>query len=145
LTFLGLFFYYIITNMPEETSEERSKRILRLLKDEYPGKEIYDLDGHRLHFVCEVEPVSEHPEYDTAIEVIIKSKPHKHLKMVQRYTVLTGKMDLYVDDKKIHLSKGQQYVITPGKIHWATSDGKSLIELYSVPGWTKEDHIVVDE
>jgi mannose-6-phosphate isomerase-like protein (cupin superfamily) len=130
--------------MPDETTEERSNRILKVLNGKYPGKESYDLDGRGLHFVCEVEPVSEHPEYDTAVEVIIKSKPHKHMKMVQRYIVLSGSMDLRVEDKEIHLSKGDQYVITPGKVHWATSDGRSLVELYSVPGWTKEDHIVVD-
>jgi mannose-6-phosphate isomerase-like protein (cupin superfamily) len=130
--------------MNEETVQERSSRILKWLKQEYPGKDSYDLDGRGLHFVCEVEPVSEHPEYDTAIEVIVKSKPHKHLKMTQRYTVLTGSMVLHVDGKTISLNSGDKYVITPGKVHWATSDGKSLVELYSVPGWTKEDHIVVE-
>lgn len=131
--------------MNEETIEQRTDRVLKLLKDKYPEKDSYDLDGRGLHFVCEVEPVSEHPEYDTAIEVIIKSKPHKHLKMTQRYTVLEGSMDLYVEDEEIHLEKGDQYVIVPGRVHWATSDGKSLVELYSVPGWTKEDHIVVGD
>ena len=131
--------------MNEETIEQRTDSVLKLLKDKYPEKDSYDLDGRGLHFVCEVEPVSEHPEYDTAIEVIIKSKPHKHLKMTQRYTVLEGSMDLYVEDEEIHLEKGDQYVIVPGRVHWATSDGKSLVELYSVPGWTKEDHIVVGD
>jgi mannose-6-phosphate isomerase-like protein (cupin superfamily) len=103
------------------------------------------LDGRGLHFVCEVEPVNEHPEYDTAVEVIIKSKPHRHLKMTQRYTVLSGNMLLHVENETIPLSKGDQHVIIPGKVHWATSDNEALVELYSVPGWTKEDHIVVDE
>lgn len=132
------------TTMQEETIEERQSRVIKLLKEKYPGKECYDLDGRGFHFVCEVEPVSEHSEYDTAVEVIIKSKPHKHLKMTQRYTVLSGRMVLHVDEKVINLNKGDQYVVLPGKVHWATSDGKSLVELYSVPGWTKEDHIVVD-
>jgi len=30
------------------------------------------------------------------------------------------------------------------KVHWAKSDEEALVELYSVPGWTKEDHIAVD-
>lgn len=129
----------------EETTEQRVERVLKLLKEKYPGKDCYDLDGRGLHFVCEVEPVSDHPEYDTAVEVIIKSKAHKHLKMTQRYTVLSGSMELHVDDEVIRLDKGDKYVIARGKVHWATSDGKSLVELHSVPGWTKEDHIVVDE
>lgn len=130
--------------MNEETAQERSDRIIKLLKEKYPGKDCYDLDGRGLHFVCEIEPVSEHSEYDTAIEVIVKSKPHKHLKMVQRYTVLSGNMELHVDDETILLAEGDKYVIIPGKVHWATSNDETLVELYSVPGWTKEDHIVVE-
>lgn len=130
--------------MDNETIKERQKRVIKLLNDNYPGKDSYDMDGRGLHFVCEVEPVSEHPEYDTAVEVIMKSKPHKHLKMTQRYTVLSGCMELHVENEVIQLKVGDKYVITPGKIHWATSDSKSLVELYSVPGWTKEDHIVVE-
>jgi mannose-6-phosphate isomerase-like protein (cupin superfamily) len=131
--------------MNEEEIKDSSRRILQLLQEKYPGKECYDLDGRGLHFVCEVEPVSEHPEYDTAVEVIIKSKPHKHLKMTQRYRVLTGSMELNVENEVIELKQGDSYVITPGKVHWATSDGKSIVELYSVPGWTKEDHITLDD
>ena len=130
--------------MDNETVRDRQQRVIKMLNDKYPGRDSYDLDGRGLHFVCEVEPVSEHPEYDTAVEVIIKSKSHKHLKMTQRYTVLSGRMELHIEDEVIHLKEGDKYVITPGKVHWATSDGKSLVELYSVPGWTKEDHIVVD-
>jgi mannose-6-phosphate isomerase-like protein (cupin superfamily) len=130
--------------MQNETVKERQVRVIKMLNEKYPDKDSYDLDGRGLHFVCEVEPVSEHPEYDTAVEVIIKSKPHKHLKMTQRYTVLSGNMELHVEDEAIYLREGDKYVITPGKVHWATSDGKSLVELYSVPGWTQEDHIVID-
>src|ERR1700729_1251663 len=131
--------------MRQETTQERSDRIVSFLKNKCPGKGSYDLDGRGFHFVCEVEPVSEHPEYDTAVEVIIKSMPHKHLKMTQRYTILEGKMQLHVGEKTITLNKGDQYVIVPGLVHWATSDDEALAELYSVPGWTKEDHILVDE
>lgn len=131
--------------MNNKSNQDRSSRIVKILKENYPGKECYDLDGRGLHFVCEVEPVSEHSEYDTAVEVIIKSKPHKHLKMTQRYTILKGKMKLHVGDKTLNLNEGDKYVILPGLVHWAESDDETLAELYSVPGWTKEDHIVVDE
>jgi len=47
----------------------------------------------RLHVVCEVEPASEHPHYDKAVEVIIRSAPHKHRRMTQQYTVLSGTLD----------------------------------------------------
>ena len=45
----------------KETIEQRSSRILNELNKEYPGKKAYDLDGRGLHFVCEIEPVEEHP------------------------------------------------------------------------------------
>jgi len=130
--------------MNDETIQQRSERIIKFLKEKYPGKEAYDLDGRGMHFVCEIEPVTEHPEYDRAIEVIIQSKPHKHIKMTQYYTVLEGSMDLHLDDTVVTLHKGDKQTVVPGVVHWATSDNKCLVELYSKPGWTKEDHIVVD-
>jgi mannose-6-phosphate isomerase-like protein (cupin superfamily) len=129
--------------MRKETTQERSERILRSLKNEFPGVECYDLDGRGLHFVCETEPVSEHPAYDAAVEVIIESKPHKHIKMTQRYTVLSGELELHIDDETVFLSKGDSYVITSNQVHWAKSNNEAKVELYSVPGWTKEDHIAV--
>ncbi len=129
--------------MKQETPQQRSSRILKLLNSKYPGKAAYDLDGRGMHFVCELEPVSDHPEYDRAIEVIIQSKPHKHLKMTQKYTVISGTMELHIGEKTITLKTGDKYTIYPGDVHWATSDDECLVELYSEPGWTKEDHIVV--
>lgn len=129
--------------MTSESKEERSKRIISFLNEKYPGKDAYDLDGRGLHFVCEVEPVSEHPEYDRAVEVIIDSRPHKHLKMTQTYTIHSGSLELHVGDKEVHLNTGDTYVVEPGNVHWAKSD-EAVVEIYSEPGWTKEDHIVVD-
>jgi mannose-6-phosphate isomerase-like protein (cupin superfamily) len=103
------------------------------------------LDGRGLHFVCEIEPTSEHPEYDRAVEVIIDSKPHKHLKMKQQYTIISGNLELHVGDRIVKLSKGDEYTINPGLVHWATSNDECWLEIYSTPGWTKKDHIKVSE
>ena len=129
--------------MKMETVEERSNRILSLLKEKYPKSPSYDLDGRGLHFVCEVEPVDEHPEYDRAIEVILSSKPHKHLKMTQNYTIISGTLNLHIGDEIIHLTAGDKYTVSPGNVHFASSDDECWLEIYSEPGWTKEDHIVV--
>jgi len=129
--------------MNKETSQQRAHRILSRLKEKYPDSDSYDLDGRGLHFVCEVEPVKDHPEYDRAVEVIISSKPHKHLKMTQFYKVLSGTLNLHLDDKNIILCAGDTYTIKSGIVHWATSDDECWVELYSEPGWTKEDHITV--
>jgi len=129
--------------MNKETSQQRAHRILSRLKEKYPDSDSYDLDGRGLHFVCEVEPVKDHPEYDRAVEVIISSKPHKHLKMTQYYKVLSGTLNLHLNDKNIILCAGDTYTIKPGIVHWATSDDECWVELYSKPDWTKEDHITV--
>lgn len=127
-----------------ENLEQRASRILSELTEAYPGKNAYDLDGRGLHFLCEVEPVSEHPEYDIAVEVIISSKPHKHLKMTQTYRILKGTLTLYYKDEVIILNTGDTYIIEPDNIHWAESSDEAWVEMYSVPGWTKEDHIIIE-
>lgn len=126
-----------------KTTTTRSKRIINSLLGKYPGKKTYDLDGRGEHFVCEVEPVTDHPEYDKAVEVIISSRPHKHLKMTQYYTILSGILELHLGEKVVKLQTGDKYTIRPNNIHWARSDKECWIEIYSTPGWTKEDHIVV--
>jgi mannose-6-phosphate isomerase-like protein (cupin superfamily) len=128
----------------KETKEQRSKRILSQLREKYPGKKAFDLDGRGKHFACEIEPTQEHPEYDRAIEVIISSQPHKHLKTTNYYTVISGTLELHVENKTIILKPGDSYTVEPGKIHWAKSDNECWAEIYSEPGWTKEDHIPVD-
>lgn len=125
-----------------ETLQQRSERIIHQLSKQYPNKPTYDLDGRGLHFVCEVEPVSEHPEYDKAVEVIIDSKPHKHIKMTQYYTILKGNMELHYKNGIINLKEEDKYTIEPNNIHWAKGD-ECWVQIHSIPGWTKEDHIVI--
>jgi mannose-6-phosphate isomerase-like protein (cupin superfamily) len=126
-----------------ENKVQRSNRILTELRESYPGKSAFDLDGRAMHFVCEVEPTIEHPEYDRAVEVMLLTLPHKHLKMTQYYTVLAGTLELHVNDEVIILEVGDQYDIKPNIIHWAKSENEAWVELISTPGWTKEDHIRV--
>ncbi len=128
------------------TIEARRQRILKQLRDKYPGSAAYDLDGNGKHYVCEVDPVSKHAEYDRAVEVIISSKPHKHLKMTQWYTILSGNLKFHSGEEEILLKPGDKHTVMPGTIHWAESVGgtECWLELYSEPGWTKEDHILLD-
>lgn len=127
--------------MKTETVEERSTRILTQLRAKYPGKNTYDLDGGGKHFVCELEPTSDHPEYDRAVEVMISTKPHKHLETVQHYTILSGTLRLHLGDEVVLLNPGDKYTVQPREVHWAESEDECLVEIYSEPGWTKEDHI----
>ncbi|PIS09593.1 hypothetical protein COT75_00085 [Candidatus Beckwithbacteria bacterium CG10_big_fil_rev_8_21_14_0_10_34_10] len=129
--------------MKKETSQQCSERIIKQLKTKYPKAKAFDLDGREKHFVCEVEPTKDHPEYDRAVEVIISSKPHKHLRMTQDYTILSGTLKLYLENKTIMLKAGDKYRVPPKKVHWAESNDECWLEIYSKPGWTAKDHIPV--
>lgn len=131
--------------MKKESSQDRSLRILSQLKKKYPKAKAFDLDGRGMHFVCEIEPTSEHSEYDRAVEVILSSKPHKHLKTIQYYTILSGTLELHVNEKVIFLQVGETYTISSNIVHWAVSKDECWVEIYSRPGWTEEDHILVDK
>lgn len=126
-----------------ESIEERSDRILTKLRAAYPGTACWDVDGSGHHFVSEIEPTKDHPDYDLAIEVIIKSKPHKHLSSAQYHRVISGTLHLRVADKTVVLHGGDKYTVEPGKVHWASSEDEAWVEIRSEPGWTREDHISV--
>ncbi len=121
----------------------QSQRIISRLKSKYPTSKVYDLSGQGQHFVCEIEPASDHPEYDVAIEVIIKSEPHKHLKTTQTYRVLSGTLELHIDNQTLILNSNDTYTVLPDTIHWAKSDNEAWVEITSRPAWTPEDHIKV--
>jgi mannose-6-phosphate isomerase-like protein (cupin superfamily) len=133
----------VYNQLMAESADERSKRILNKLRELYPDKDSFDLDGRGLHFVCELEPSSDHPEFDRAIEVIIESKPHKHLKMTQYYSILSGNLEFHSDHEVFNLKKDDKITVKPGTIHWARSENECWVEIYSEPGWTKEDHITI--
>ena len=130
--------------MKKEDLKQRSNRILNQLKNKYPGKNVFDLDGRRKHFVCEAEPTKDHPEYDRAIEVIIQSKPHKHLKMTQYYTIFSGTLELHLGKRIVILHSKDKYTIYPGNVHWAESKDECWVEIYSKPSWAADDHIPVN-
>lgn len=130
--------------MKDKSFNENNKSIIEQLKDKYPNCKSFDMYGDGKHLVCELEPTKDHPEYDRAIEVIFKSKPHKHLKMNQQYTIISGKLRLHLDDRIIELAQGDVYNVLPNIVHWAESEEGCWAELYSQPGWTKEDHIQIN-
>jgi len=129
--------------MKKESTKQRSERILNQLRTKYPGKDIFDLDERGQHFVCEIEPTKNHSKYDRAVEVILSSKPHKHLKTTQHYTILSGTLELHIGKEIVILHSRDTYTISPDIIHWAVSNDECWVEIYSKPGWTKKDHISV--
>jgi len=132
--------------MKKESKKQRSERILNQLRKKYPSANCFDVDGKRLHFAAEIEPAEKHPEYDRCIEVIVASSPHKHFKMTHEYRVISGIPKLHIEDNVYSLKPGDTCTISPNKVHWVESgnDEECWIENYSRPGWTREDHILVD-
>ncbi len=115
-------------------------KVIEELKEKYPNKNIVQNSGE---IICEIEPTSDHPQYNKAIAVIDQSVQHRHLKAQEDYTVIKGKLTLTVDGEEYNLPEGQSFVIQPGQIHSAKGD-ETWVEVLSVLGWTPEDHIIVE-
>ena len=120
------------------------KRVISELKQKYPGKKnIKNDEENPTEILCEVEPASEHPEYSLAVAVIDKSEPHYHQISKETYKIIKGKLILVVDGKEIVLNEGASFEIQPGQVHSARGN-ETWIEAYSEPGWTFEDHLLIE-
>jgi mannose-6-phosphate isomerase-like protein (cupin superfamily) len=119
-------------------------KIIKELKTKYPGKFILkNNEKNPTEIICEIEPTQDHPDYSIAIAVIDKSILHFHKKTIEEYEVLKGTLTLFVGSKKIILNEGEKYTIPLNTIHHAEGH-KTWIKTTSRPGWTKEDHILVE-
>lgn len=116
------------------------KRVITKLKKKYPGKNIVITDPENPgEIICEVEPSK---DSSIAIAVVDKIRPHYHKILTERYEVLRGVLRHHMGDKVTTLQKGDEIEILPGTVHWA--EGKETwFKVYSTPGWTPEDHILV--
>lgn len=120
-----------------------AQEALDYFKQNHPGKNVVCLpEDSPTEIICEIEPSSEHPEYNVAVAAIKQSAPHRHLKASETYKVLDGDLELIVDGKAIKLSKGDTHVIRPPQVYSARGDF-TIVEVSSKPGWTPEDHILV--
>ena len=122
-----------------------SKRIVKELQTKYPGKAIIlDPPENPTEIICEIDPTSEHPEKSIALAIVGKSKPHYHKKSTEIYEAVKGILTVYKDGKKFVLREGEKLTIEPNVIHYVEGDAAWFLT-YSKPGWTFEDHIMVDE
>jgi mannose-6-phosphate isomerase-like protein (cupin superfamily) len=119
-----------------------AQAIIKELEETYPGKRIKRIpEDNPSEIVCEFDPRVDHPEFSLAVAIIDKSAPHYHKKMTEIYRVIRGELKLYVDDEEFVMYEGQQYMITPGRVHWAEGDA-AWVEVYCNPGYDPEDHIL---
>lgn len=123
------------------------QKIVRRIKEEHPNKEIFlDPPGsdNPTEIIVELEPASEHPERSLALAVVGKSAPHYHKVSTEIYESVEGDLTVIVDNEKHILKPGEKFTITPGQIHSAEGENVWFLT-HSTPGWTPEDHIVVEQ
>lgn len=122
-----------------------AKKVIKQLKVKYPGKKIIaNPEDNPTEIIVEIKPTKDHPEKSLALAVVGKSKLHYHKKSTEVYETVKGRLKLYIDGKKYVLEKGEKMTIKPGQIHYAEGDEVWFLT-HSKPGWTFEDHVLVNE
>lgn len=120
-------------------------KIIKELKEKHPGKNIIlDPPKDPSEIICEIDPTSKHPEKSVALAIVGKSKPHYHKKSTEIYEAVKGVLSVYKNGKKYILKEKQKITIEPNVIHYAEGDDAWFLT-HSSPGWTFEDHILVNK
>lgn len=122
-----------------------AKKIVEELKSKYPNENIIKNDkDNPTEIICEIEPTSDHPKWSKAIAVIDRSMPHFHRKAKEEYTILKGNLTITKEGEDYQIPEGQSFIIMPMEVHSARGDNVR-VECLSIPGWTFEDHILVEK
>jgi len=122
-----------------------TQKIIKELQAQHPGKKvILDPPDNPTEIICEIEPTAVHPERSVALAIVGTSKPHYHKKSTEIYEAIKGILTVYIEGKKHVLHEGEKITIEPHVIHYVEGD-ETWFLIYSSPGWTFEDHIVVEE
>ena len=120
-----------------------AQHIINELQQQYPGKTIIKNDeDNPTEIICEIDPTSEHPEFNVAIAVIDSSISHYHTLSQEEYEVIKGELIVTIDGKEFTLHAGEKITIHPGSIHSAVGR-ETWIKATSRPGWAPGDHILV--
>ena len=100
--------------------------------------------------ISEVVTAKDNLDTGVAFADIIYSVPHYHLKTIETYHLVSGKLRIWVGTETYVLKKPGQCVLIPkGAVHRAESleAGKpARVLVTSIPAWTPEDyHYPTDE
>lgn len=84
--------------------------------------------------------------WSLAIADIIQTKAHYHLYTSEIYTVVSGVLEVTLDNTPCILQTGEVLRIPIGAVHSARtlSTSPSRILVSCVPAWTPEDHLFVE-
>lgn len=112
--------------------------VVKRLKQKYPGRNIILNNSDKpTEVVCEINP-----ENGEAVAVIDRSILHYHKYTTEYYSILEGELELFVDDKKYVLKKGDEFTIEPNKKHYAVGSA-TWVFVKSTPPWSAEDHFEI--
>jgi|SRR5579884_2122840 len=119
------------------------QRVIKELKQKYPDKAIIkNPEDNPTEILCEIEPTADHSEYSVAIAVADKSTPHYHKHSIETYEVLRGKLYVFKNGQQFIVQKGDKIIIEPDIVHYVQAH-ETWFTVYSKPGWTLADHILV--
>jgi quercetin dioxygenase-like cupin family protein len=120
------------------------ERVLNRINWEYPNKNVIGIESENpQEVIIEIEPTQDHPEYSKAIAVIDKSEPHFHKETTETYKVIAGQLTVYIDDQIHKLKEDDEIIIKPNQVHWVQGQ-ETWVECVSEPGWTPEDHFLIN-
>jgi len=119
------------------------QKITVKLKSLYPGRKVIVTDPlSPTEVICEVEPTAKHPKWSAAIAVIDSTRRHYHKKLTETYHVIEGSLNIYLNGRLRRLHHGNVIKVLPKTIHWSTGK-ETWVYVYSQPGWTPADHILI--
>lgn len=114
------------------------QKVKEELSNKYPNKLI--IENGLGEVVCEIKPASEDPDESIAIAVIDNTKPHYHKTITEKYEVIEGELELFVNDQPTKLKEGDSFIIKPLQWHYAKGN-ETWIKCTSNPAWNFEDHL----
>jgi len=118
------------------------QKVIRELEKRYPGKNVVITDPKNpTEIICEIEPGR---NKSVAVAVVDETRLHYHKKLTEIYEVVKGELTMYIEGFKHVVGEGETITIKPGTKHKAFGH-ETWINVYSTPGWTPEDHILVVE
>lgn len=112
------------------------EKIINELSQKYKCKTIIkNKKENPTEIICEIKP-------GLAIAVIDKSESYYHKIITETYKVLDGELNVFINNIKHKLKKGDVVSIEPNNIHYAIGN-ETWVEVYSKPAWTSKGHFLI--
>lgn len=119
----------------------------------YPGRPVIRLPEENPEEVIIEIMQSSDKKFGIAVALILKTRPHKHLKTSEFYKILGGKVDIFLGDPQTKTAftidendPGRQFIfLPPPAAHSAVAEELAEVLVISCPAWDPNDHILLKE